>query len=112
MDFKAQCFRFVNHNDVVTRVALRVMGYSHVGTFLYFDADGIVSADRGHWFRFLDGGEGRIADLGKLGPDDAKDHCLEHGPSPHPSPASGRGGRTMGRYGIIYTLSPSGRGQG
>lgn len=83
LDFKSQCFRFVNNNDIVTRVPLRLMGYSHVGTFLYFDSHGNISADRGHWFRFLDGVEGRIADIGRLGPDDAKDHSMEHGYLPN-----------------------------
>ena len=34
--FKGQSFRLVNHTDIVTRVPPRQMGYSHVGTFLYF----------------------------------------------------------------------------
>ena len=83
LDYKAQCFRFVNNNDIVTRVPLRVMGYSHVGTFLYFDKQGELSSDRGHWFRFLDSVEGRIADLGRLGPDDAKDHSMAKGYLPN-----------------------------
>ncbi|PON15842.1 lipase [Candidatus Entotheonella serta] len=28
-------FRFQNNNDIVTRVPARLMGYSHVGTFIY-----------------------------------------------------------------------------
>ena len=75
-DFKPRCFRFVNNNDVVTRVPLRAMKYSHVGTFLYFDADGNLTDDLHWWYRFLDRVEGRIEDLGKLGTDGIKDHSM------------------------------------
>ncbi len=70
-------------DNIVTRVPLRMMGYSHVGTFLYFDHKGNISNDRGHWFRFLDGAEGRIAYLGALEPDDATDHRTARGYLPH-----------------------------
>ena len=76
-DFKPRYFRFVNNNDLVTRVPLRSMTYSHAGSFLYFDSDGKLSDDLHWWFRFLDSVEGRIEDLGKLGPDDIKDHSMD-----------------------------------
>jgi triacylglycerol lipase len=75
-DFKPRCFRFVNNNDVVTRVPLRAMNYSHVGTFLYFDKDGNLSDDLSWWYQFLDRVEGRIEDLGKPGTDGIKDHSM------------------------------------
>ena len=64
-DFKPRCFRFVNNNDVVTRVPLRAMNYSQVGTFLYFDAEENLTDDLHWWYQFSDRVEGRIDDLGK-----------------------------------------------
>jgi triacylglycerol lipase len=82
-DFDACSFRFVNNNDMVTRVPLRLTGYSHIGTFLYFDANGRLSDDLGAWNRFLDSVKGSIEDLGKLGPDGIRDHSMTHGYLPN-----------------------------
>ena len=76
-DFKPRCFRFVNNNDIVPRVPLRAMTYSHVGTFLYFDKDGNLSEDLHWWYRLLDSVDGRIEDLGKPGTDGIKDHSMD-----------------------------------
>lgn len=77
MDFKSMCFRYANNNDVVTRIPLRTMGYRHVGNCLYFDHNGILQTDVSYWWKFLDSVEGRIDDLGKLGPDAIKDHSMK-----------------------------------
>jgi triacylglycerol lipase len=53
------------------------MGYSHVGTFLYFDEDGDLKDDPGLWFRFLDSMKGSIEDLGKPGLDGINDHSMD-----------------------------------
>ncbi|MHB8522848.1 MAG: lipase family protein [Limisphaerales bacterium] len=53
-DFCEFTFRYVNNADVVTRVATREMGYSHVGTSLTFDANGVVHADMHFWNKFLE----------------------------------------------------------
>lgn len=76
-DNGSRSFRFVNNNDVVTRVPMRAMGFSHIGTFLYFDHDGHLRRDPHFWFSFLDRIEGRIDDLGKLGTDGLKDHFMK-----------------------------------
>ena len=84
LDFKPQAFRFVNNNDVVPRVPPRELGYSHVGTFLYFDADGNIHSDPSWWYRLLDGIRGRfdsvkdrIDDFLKPGTDDIRDHSMD-----------------------------------
>jgi len=38
LDLKSRMFRFVNNNDVVTRVPTREMGFCHVGQVIMFDA--------------------------------------------------------------------------
>ncbi len=76
-DFKPRCFRFVHNNDIVPRVPLRAMNYSHVGTFLYFDKDGKIDDDLSWWYQVLDRVEGRIEDLGKPGTDGIKDHSMD-----------------------------------
>lgn len=47
-------FRFVNNEDIVTRVPPRVMRYSHVGTCKYFDISGKLHTGIGAWHKFLD----------------------------------------------------------
>jgi triacylglycerol lipase len=76
-DFAARNFRFVNNADLVTRVPLRVMGYSHTGTMLYFTDKGELKADPGWWDAFLNRMQGRIEDLGTMGPTDIKEHSSD-----------------------------------
>jgi triacylglycerol lipase len=45
LNFKSRAFRFVNNNDVVTRVPTRAMGYRHVGQVLVFDSSGKIQTD-------------------------------------------------------------------
>ena len=40
LDFKSRMFRFVNNNDVVTRVLTWQMGFRHVEQVLMFDVFG------------------------------------------------------------------------
>lgn len=77
LDNRSRSFRFVNNNDVVTRVPTRLLGFSHVGTFLYFDHNQNLQTDMHFWYRFLDSIEGRIDDLGKIGTDGLKDHFMD-----------------------------------
>jgi Animal haem peroxidase len=67
----------LNNADAVPRVPLRTMGYSHAGTLRYFDANGVMHDDIGWWERLLDRFQGRIEDLGKLGPEDIKEHAMD-----------------------------------
>ena len=76
LDFKDITFRFVNNNDVVTRVPTRELGFRHIGQVLYFDSSGILHDDIHWWNRFLDRVKGHIDDLGKLGTDGLKDHSM------------------------------------
>lgn len=76
-DFKSRAFRFVNNNDIVTRVPPRSTGYSHIGRFLYFDVNGNLQDDISWWNRFLDRVKGLEADFGKKGPDNVKDHGMD-----------------------------------
>jgi len=75
-DFKSRAFRFVNNNDLVTRVPMRSLGYSHVGTCLYFDAAGKVHNDIQFWNRFLEDVKGGLNELFKPGVDTVKDHDM------------------------------------
>ena len=76
-DFGAQCFRFVNNNDLVTRLPPRQAGYSHVGRMLYFDRHGGLQSDPAFWLKFLDSVKGAALDIGRLGPDALRDHAME-----------------------------------
>jgi len=51
---KASTFRFVNDNDLVTRVPPRAMGFSHLGTLRYFTDAGRLECDASWWQMFLD----------------------------------------------------------
>jgi triacylglycerol lipase len=77
-DFKPRAFRFVNNNDVVPRVPPRELRYSHVGTFLCFDADGKLHSDISWWYRLLDSIKGNIEDFLKPGTDGIRDHAMNN----------------------------------
>ena len=76
-DFGARNFRCVNNADLVTRVPLREMGYSHAGRLAYFDDKGALRTDPGWWDRFLNHVKAHIADLGKLGPAGINQHSMD-----------------------------------
>lgn len=78
LDCKPRMFRFVNNNDVVTRVPTRKTGFRHVGQILMFDAFGRLQTDLHFWNHFLDRVIGRVADLGKSGTDGIHDHSMTH----------------------------------
>ncbi len=76
VDFKTRAFRYVNNNDVATRIPPRVMDYSHVGTFLYFDESGKLHNDINWWNRFVETVRGEVKDFLEPGPDFVKDHAI------------------------------------
>lgn len=76
-EFKPYAFRFVNNNDIVTRVPPRSFGYRHIGTLRYFDEKGCCHEDISRWNRFLDRIHGRIEDILEWGTDGTKDHGMD-----------------------------------
>ncbi len=75
-DFESRTFRFVNNNDVVTRVPFRVLNYKHIGTFKYFDADGDLRKEMSWWEKLVDRIEGRFEDILEPGTDGMNDHSM------------------------------------
>ncbi len=76
-DFEKQAFRYVNNNDVVTRVPLRSMSYSHVGDLRYFREDGRQDDVMSWWDKLKDRLSGRLHDLLAPGTDGLKDHSMD-----------------------------------
>lgn len=76
-DFGKKTFRFVNNNDIVTRVPFRSMHYSHVGTFKYFDESGGFHHNMAWWRKLLDRINGRLQDILERGTDGIKDHSID-----------------------------------
>ncbi|WP_133511941.1 lipase family protein [Candidatus Thiosymbion oneisti] len=77
VEAKGKVFRFQNNADIVTRVPARLMGYSHVGSFVYISENGKLSTDIGWWYRFMDTVKGVIADIGEKGLDAIEDHSID-----------------------------------
>lgn len=77
VEAKGKVFRFQNNADIVTRVPARLMGYSHVGSFIYITEDKKLSDDLGWWYRFVDTVKGVIKDIGDMGIDAIEDHDID-----------------------------------
>ncbi len=77
VEAKSKFFRFQNNNDLVSRVPARLMGYSHVGTYVHITEDMKLYLEPGLWLRFLDAIDGAVSDLHKIGIDGVKDHSME-----------------------------------
>jgi len=79
MRFKSRAFRVVNNCDIVTRVPMRSIGYSHIGTHVYLDSDGSLHLDQelSWWFGFTDRIKGRIETFKEKGIDDVADHSMD-----------------------------------
>lgn len=70
-------YRWVNNNDIVTRVPPAWWGYSHGGREMYIDSRGHVRAVAG-WRRVADRLRGFLLGLGRLSIDHFSDHSVEH----------------------------------
>jgi triacylglycerol lipase len=70
-------YRWVNNNDIVTRVPPAWWGYRHGGREMYIDSRGRVR-DVGGWRRVVDRLRGFILGLGRLSIDHFSDHSIEH----------------------------------
>ena len=82
--FGSQTFRFVNNNDLVTRIPPRSLGFSHLGELRYFDVNGRLHEDMKWWYRFMDRVKGRLEDFVEiltldLPFDGVEDHNMEKG---------------------------------
>ena len=106
-------FRYVNNNDIVTRVPPRhvpalKLEYRHVGAMKYFDSEGVLHEDRARWFRFLDTVQATFDDFKALLKENVGDHemslyldNLEQAARTPPPANDGLGG-LLGRLGSLF----------
>lgn len=78
VEAKSKFFRFQNNNDIVTRIPARLMGYSHVGSYLYISEEKKLYNDPGFWLRFLDSIDGVVSDFGNKKLDAIADHNMDN----------------------------------
>ena len=78
VEAKSKTFRFQNNNDIVTRAPARIMGYTHVGTFLYISQQQQIQQDPGRWLQFLDCAVGAMDSIKEKGLDAVVDHGMIH----------------------------------
>lgn len=76
IECKDRYFRFHNNNDIVTRVPARVMGYSHIGSYLYISQEQEPNRGSGFWFRFVDYVDGALSAIKEKGIDAVEDHDM------------------------------------
>lgn len=74
---RSRFHRFQNNNDVVTRVPARMMGYSHVGTYMHILQNKRIVQDPGLWLRFLDAKDGIVDDIKDRDLATFEDHRME-----------------------------------
>lgn len=75
-ELKCNAFRFVNNNDLVTRIPPRALGYSHLGTFKYLTSEGKLEDDIGWWRMFLDRWTFRLDEVLRAACDGIDDHSM------------------------------------
>lgn len=68
--------RWVNNNDIVTRVPLAIMGYKHDGCEHYLDSKGQYRPNIGIVARIIDRWKGMLGGLLKLNIDNFSDHSM------------------------------------
>lgn len=79
INFKHQrpkCYRFRNHNDIVTRVPK--IGYRHVGKMFYFDDIGVLKTDPSWWYRLREFVVGMLGGFVQFEIDSFRDHSISH----------------------------------
>jgi triacylglycerol lipase len=76
IECKDRYFRFHNNNDFVTRVPARLMGYSHIGSYLYISQEQELNRESGFWFRFVDAFDGALSAIKEDGIDAVEDHDM------------------------------------
>lgn len=74
VEAKSRIYRFHNHNDIVPRMPQRVMGYSHLGTFIYIDKNQKLSNNVNWWYQFTDSISGTWEVIREEGLDYIRDH--------------------------------------
>ena len=68
--------RWVNNNDIVTRVPFAIMGYKHDGCEHYLDSKGVYRPKIGIVARIIDRWKGMLGGLLKLNIDNFSDHSM------------------------------------
>ncbi len=74
---KLDYFRFVNNNDVVTRVPPTWMGYQHAGKEVYFNRDGVIK-EYGYLMKRRDRWKGFFKGLRQRNVDHFSDHSIHN----------------------------------
>lgn len=73
---RSRSFRLVNNLDVVTRIPPRSVGYSHMGTLVYFDDQGSPRHGMEWWREFLNGWYGAIDNILEWCGEGVRDHRM------------------------------------
>jgi triacylglycerol lipase len=75
--FQDRSYRFVNDEDLVTRVPPRALEYDHVSDIIYIDESGRLQRDIGYWYRFLNFATNALGDLQQAVQTTVKDHSMK-----------------------------------
>lgn len=75
-ELKPRYFRFVNNNDIVTRIPTRLGTYNHAGSVRFFDSAGTLHDDMSYWYAFLESIKGSLEDKLDLIPAFAENHFI------------------------------------
>ena len=75
---KLNLYRWVNNNDIVTRVPPAWMGYRHTGVEKYLDRNGDLAPETTGWKRVADRMRGFLRGLGKFKIDQFSDHLMPY----------------------------------